>query len=152
VVFDLDGFKDYNDAFGHPAGDALLTRLGRRLQTAAGAAGEAYRLGGDEFCLLAPADGEHPERLARLGAGALSESGEGFAIGCSYGIALLPQEAASSEDALRLADRRLYAFKQSGRTSARTQSCDVLLATMSERHDCLTEHNDSVAALAERLS
>jgi diguanylate cyclase (GGDEF)-like protein len=152
VVFDLDGFKDYNDAFGHPAGDALLTRLGRRLATVAGAAGEAYRLGGDEFCLLAPAHDEHPERLARLGAGALSEAGKGFAIGCSYGIALLPQEAASSEDALRVADRRLYISKQSGRTSARSQSVDVLVATMSERHEGLAEHNHSVAGLAERLA
>jgi diguanylate cyclase (GGDEF)-like protein/putative nucleotidyltransferase with HDIG domain len=152
MVFDLDGFKDYNDAFGHPAGDALLARLARRLRTAAGAAGEAYRLGGDEFCLLAPAYDEHPERLARLGAAALSETGEGFTIGCSYGIALLPHEAASSEDALRVADRRLYVSKQSGRTSARTQSCDVLLATMSERHEGLLEHNHSVATLAERLA
>jgi diguanylate cyclase (GGDEF)-like protein/putative nucleotidyltransferase with HDIG domain len=152
TVFDLDGFKDYNDTFGHPAGDVLLTRLGRRLHTVAGSAGEAYRLGGDEFCLLAAAHGEHPERLARLGAAALSETGKGFAVGCSYGIALLPHEAASSEEALRLADRRLYVSKQSGRTSARTQSCDVLLATMSERHEGLTEHNNSVAALAERLA
>jgi diguanylate cyclase (GGDEF)-like protein/putative nucleotidyltransferase with HDIG domain len=152
VIFDLDGFKDYNDAFGHPAGDALLARLARRLHTVAGGAGEAYRLGGDEFCLLAPADNQHPERLARLGAGALSEAGEGFAIGCSYGIALLPHEAASSEDALRLADRRLYVSKQSGRTSARSQSSDVLLATMSERDEGLTKHNLSVAALAERLA
>jgi diguanylate cyclase (GGDEF)-like protein len=152
VIFDLDGFKDYNDSFGHPAGDALLARLARRLHTAAGTSGEAYRLGGDEFCLLAPAHDEHPERLARLGAGALSEAGEGFAIGCSYGIALLPHEAASSEDALRLADRRLYVSKQSGRTSARTQSSDVLMATMSERDDCLTKHNHSVATLAERLA
>jgi diguanylate cyclase (GGDEF)-like protein len=152
LVFDLDGFKDYNDAFGHPAGDALLARLGRRLRTVAGAAGEAYRLGGDEFCLLAPAHDEHPERLARLGAAALSETGEGFVIGCSFGIALFPHEAASSEDALRLADRRLYASKQSGRTSARTQSSDVLLATMGERNEGLTEHNHSVAAIAERLA
>jgi diguanylate cyclase (GGDEF)-like protein len=132
VIFDLDGFKDYNDAFGHPAGDALLARLGRRLQTVAGTAGEAYRLGGDEFCLIAPAHDEHSQRLARLGARALSETGNGFAIGCSYGIALVPREAASSEAALRLADQRLYASKQTGRTWAGTESRDVLLAAMNE--------------------
>jgi diguanylate cyclase (GGDEF)-like protein len=152
VAFDLDGFKGYNDAFGHPAGDALLARLGGRLYTAAGAAGEAYRLGGDEFCLLAPADDEHPDRLARLGAAALSEAGEGFSIGCSYGIALLPVEAATSEDALRLADKRLYTSKESGRSSARTQSSDVLLAAMCERYEGLGDHNDTVASLAERLA
>jgi diguanylate cyclase (GGDEF)-like protein len=152
AIFDLDGFKDYNDAFGHPAGDALLARLGQRLQAVAGAGAEAYRLGGDEFCLVAPASNEQPDDLARLGAASLSEAGEGFAIGCSYGIALLPDEAATSEDALRLADQRLYASKDAGRTSARSQSFDVLLAAMSERQNSLSEHNDSVAALAELLA
>ena len=50
VLFDLDGFKDYNDSFGHPAGDALLARLGGRLGEAIAPYGRAYRLGGDEFC------------------------------------------------------------------------------------------------------
>ena len=53
VLLDLDGFKNYNDTFGHLAGDALLARLGRRLADAAPAGATAYRLGGDEFCLLA---------------------------------------------------------------------------------------------------
>ena len=53
VIFDLDGFKGYNDSFGHPAGDALLARLGRKLGRVRGDRGGAYRLGGDEFCVLA---------------------------------------------------------------------------------------------------
>ena len=60
-AYDLNGFKNYNDSFGHPAGDALLGRFGARLATAA-ADGNAYRLGGDEFCVVigsagAPVDG-----------------------------------------------------------------------------------------------
>jgi two-component system, cell cycle response regulator len=52
LLFDLNGFKRYNDTFGHPAGDALLARLGRRLAARAEGAGRAYRLGGDEFCAI----------------------------------------------------------------------------------------------------
>ena len=52
VLFDLDGFKGYNDTFGHPAGDALLSRVGTRLATATAPYGSAYRLGGDEFASL----------------------------------------------------------------------------------------------------
>ena len=54
LLFDLDGFKNYNDAYGHPAGDALLRRLGDRLAAAVAGRGTAYRMGGDEFCVLAP--------------------------------------------------------------------------------------------------
>ena len=50
LLFDLNGFKSYNDTYGHPAGDALLTRLGTALTRAVDGRGLAYRMGGDEFC------------------------------------------------------------------------------------------------------
>ena len=49
ALYDLDGFKNYNDTFGHPAGDALLARLARKLGESVVVVGEAYRMGGDEF-------------------------------------------------------------------------------------------------------
>ena len=52
ALADLNGFKRYNDTFGHPAGDALLMRLGRRLSEAGEGRGLAARLGGDEFRVL----------------------------------------------------------------------------------------------------
>ena len=54
ALYDLDGFKSYNDNYGHPAGDSLLRRLGAKLATAVKPNGRAYRLGGDEFCILVP--------------------------------------------------------------------------------------------------
>ncbi len=65
ALFDLDGFKPYNDTFGHPAGDALLERLADRLATVVHGRGTAYRMGGDEFCLVCPADGARAARAAR---------------------------------------------------------------------------------------
>ncbi len=52
AFFDLDGFKPYNDGFGHVAGDIVLGRVAAALRAAVGEDGIAYRLGGDEFCLL----------------------------------------------------------------------------------------------------
>jgi diguanylate cyclase (GGDEF)-like protein len=147
ALFDLDGFKQYNDTFGHPAGDSLLARLGERLRLAIGESGSAYRMGGDEFCLLArigPAEGE---ALVQRGATALQEVGEGFRIECSYGLALMPAEARSAEEALQLADRRLYEDK-SGCSSAGRQSADVLLEVMNERSPELREHIRGVAEQA----
>jgi diguanylate cyclase (GGDEF)-like protein len=111
VVFDLDGFKAYNDSFGHSAGDALLARVAGRLGEAVEREGRAYRLGGDEFCVLAAATNfrtDLPERAAA----ALTEEGEGFAVSCSYGAVLMPSEASRLSEALSMADHRMYLHKQ----------------------------------------
>jgi diguanylate cyclase (GGDEF)-like protein len=149
-MLDLDGFKNYNDSYGHPAGDALLERLGSRLAAAAIAVeGAAYRVGGDEFCVLAPwPTGQPAEPLMARAREALSEVGEGFNIGASAGHAELPGDARDTEEALRVADRRLYAEKNSGRVSARLQSAGVLRSAMTEWDPELTGHTDEVAALA----
>jgi diguanylate cyclase (GGDEF)-like protein len=149
TLFDLDGFKQYNDLFGHPAGDSLLARLGRRLSTTMAGLGTAYRMGGDEFCILASVAEESAEAIARLAASALSESGEGFAVGCSYGTALLPRDTVAPEAALQLADQRMYDNKTSGRIPPSRQSADVLLQLLAERSNELGRHTTTVAVLAE---
>lgn len=148
ILFDLDGFKDYNDIFGHPAGDALLERLGRRLDAAVGASGAAYRMGGDEFCALLPRPHGPIGPTVDRTAAALRLAGDGFAIGSSHGSVLLPEEAADPTAALQLADERMYERKGTGRASARRQARDVLLGVLTERTPELTEHLEGVARLA----
>jgi two-component system cell cycle response regulator len=148
ALFDLDGFKLYNDTFGHPAGDALLERLGGRLKRFAAPEGHAYRLGGDEFCLLAECTAAEVDAITAGATTALSEHGEGFAIGASQGTVVLPSEAGSVEEAMQLADRRMYANKVSERASAGSQSRDVLLTALRERQPMLAEQAVDVAELA----
>jgi diguanylate cyclase (GGDEF)-like protein len=149
VLCDLDGFKAYNDAYGHPAGDALLARLGRNLAAALPGAGRAYRMGGDEFCVLAPVSTrEQRDDLIDLVRGALTDHGEGFSVTVSHGAVLLPEEATSASDALGIADGRMYAAKASRRTSASRQTMDVLLQVVSERNAELGDHGSGVARLA----
>jgi diguanylate cyclase (GGDEF)-like protein len=150
-LFDLDGFKAYNDGFGHPAGDSLLRRLGGNLAASLDGRGSAYRMGGDEFCVLVPATAGH-EELVRSAAQALTAHGPGFTIGASYGTVRLPGEARTSEDALRGADRRMYARKADRRTSAGRQSTDVLLRVLRERHPALSDHLEDVTQLCERVA
>ena len=95
ALFDLDGFKEYNDTFGHPAGDTLLSRLGGRLLAAVAGSGTAYRMGGDEFCMLMRTQADDVDSLVKKAADALTEAGEGFQIECSFGLALIPAEASS---------------------------------------------------------
>ncbi len=150
ALFDLDGFKSYNDSFGHPAGDALLAELADRLQTAVAPDGCAYRLGGDEFCIIAPRT--HPAREPIAAASsALSTHGDGFTIGSSCGVVFLPQEADSAGAALRLTDRRMYAAKSRRPRSAERQMRNVLLRVLREREPELDRHLRSVAQLAIEL-
>ena len=111
LLFDLDGFKQYNDWHGHPAGDVLLQSLGASLAASVARTGTAYRLGGDEFCVLAPGDGAEAERVRAGALAALTDKADGFEVASSSGVVLLPADAATPATALRVADERLYAEK-----------------------------------------
>ncbi len=113
LFLDLNGFKHFNDTFGHPEGDKLLTRLGYSLRDAVGEDGTAYRVGGDEFCVLLSCDRDRLDSASRRAAKALSAKGPGFEIGASWGAATIPGEAGDPSEALRLADVRMYAQKES---------------------------------------
>ncbi len=145
ALFDLDGFKTYNDTFGHPAGDALLARLGKRLADTIDGIGTAYRMGGDEFCVLAPVSDGEADAVVRLAAAALAEAGAGFAIAASHGSAVLPADAATPEDALRCADQRMYAHKASARQDPARPFLDVLMRG-------LDAPAGDLASLAERTA
>jgi diguanylate cyclase (GGDEF)-like protein len=150
TMFDLNGFKNYNDTFGHPAGDALLLRLGTALaQAVAPFDGSAYRPGGDEFCVIANASRRHA--LEQAAAHALSETGEGFAISTAFGSVVIPQDTGDVTEAMRKADEAMYAQKHSGRATAGRQSSDVLLRALAERHPELGDHLDGVAELATEV-
>jgi two-component system cell cycle response regulator len=154
ALFDLNGFKLYNDTFGHAAGDALLARLGGKLEHAAAAAGgRAYRMGGDEFCTIVPDGGPLADAAAvEAACAALEETGEGFGIGTAFGTVLVPEDADTATDALRLADQRMYAQKQRSRGSAGDQSSGVLLSALAERDPRLAAHVDGVAVLARAVA
>ncbi len=151
MLFDLDGFKSYNDTFGHPAGDALLAHLGARLAAAVAPHGEAYRLGGDEFCAVLTIEEERLEEVIASAAHALTESGGELSITASYGVVLLPHEADTIEQALQLADERMYSHKH-GRSGAREQARDVLMRTIQAKQPTLGAHSGDVAQLAAAVA
>lgn len=152
AIFDLDGFKSYNDTYGHLAGDQLLTRTAQRLAEAVSAFGGAYRLGGDEFCVLLDTT-QDPDAIIDAGAQAMSEHGSGFAIGASYGIVSIPDDANDISSALQVADTRMYAKKTGTRVAALiTQTRDVLLRATAEHSDDLYAHSLEVGELSRDVA
>jgi diguanylate cyclase (GGDEF)-like protein len=151
MLLDLDGFKRYNDTFGHMAGDALLARLGAKLAAAVEPHGMAYRLGGDEFCVLLDGDPDKLDARLSTAAEALAETGEEFSIRASYGVALLPHETDNPDHAIQLADERMYASKRGLTTGVRQQARDVLMRSIDVREPTLGDHSLDVAMLAGRV-
>jgi len=148
AMFDLNGFKLYNDEFGHIAGDTMLAHLGKRLSAAVAGVGTAFRPGGDEFCVLLRCDPAHADMHLAAASAALCASGEGFSVNACHGYVAIPTEAHTAAHALRLADDRMYSQKGTRRGSARQQTHAVLLGLLREREPELHDHLRQVGRLA----
>jgi diguanylate cyclase (GGDEF)-like protein len=118
VVLDLDWFKEYNDRFGHSAGDRVLVLLAQALKRATRTSDVVARLGGEEFGVLAPETDETEayllsERLRAEVRSAFARETEKMTISC--GVASFPIHGITLGELLHAADRALYEAKESGR-------------------------------------
>jgi diguanylate cyclase (GGDEF)-like protein len=117
VYIDLDAFKSINDTFGHPAGDAVLQEVARRMLAALRRSDTLARLGGDEFAVLLPGLGQRTdaERIASLLVENLSRpilfAGQELRVGASVGISVYPADGEDAESLLRAADALMYREK-----------------------------------------
>ncbi|HEX8121345.1 MAG TPA: GGDEF domain-containing protein [Solirubrobacteraceae bacterium] len=107
LALDLDGFKQVNDRYGHPAGDEILREVSKALQKAVRDQDTVVRVGGDEFCVLAPEiEWEDAERLAhRLEMAVETAVGGLDMLGVSVGFAVFPDEGWTPEHLLARADQ-----------------------------------------------
>jgi diguanylate cyclase (GGDEF)-like protein len=121
VLIDLDHFKRVNDGYGHPAGDQLLAAFGALLREHLRKSDQAFRYGGEEFCLLLP-ETDGPEAAAILDAyrrrveeADLVYEGKSLKVTISGGVATFPADADGRKTLFEAADQALYAAKQAGR-------------------------------------
>jgi diguanylate cyclase (GGDEF)-like protein len=124
LLADLDRFKEINDRYGHPAGDATLILVAQVLRGATRSVDAVARVGGDEFALLLPESDEEQgwvlvERLRRYLAEALVDHRP--AVGLSIGLVVYPRDGETAEALRASVDKALYTAKEAGssRPSAR---------------------------------
>jgi diguanylate cyclase (GGDEF)-like protein/PAS domain S-box-containing protein len=112
LLLDLDGLKEINDRFGHPAGDRALCRLAQILTDCRRSIDTAARQGGDEFALVLPETGAAAATLvARRICDLLARDAEEPALSVSVGVASYPKDADTVGTLLYAADRALYDTK-----------------------------------------
>ena len=150
ALFDLNGFKHYNDSFGHPAGDALLARLGDGLQAFAPAAAAPTGWAATSSARCSSAAASPSTVLARAAARAAAD-GDGFAITASYGYVELPDEASDAPrrcgSPTRACTPTSTARGLGGRAVRRRAP-----AALVERDPDLGDHVNGVADLAEQVA
>lgn len=170
LMMDLDRFKPFNDAFGHPAGDGLLRAIGGAITASIRGEDRAYRYGGDEFAVILPGAsrtqahdvGERIRRAvadtsrtetATLGTKQANDQGDVAghtrapavsAVTISVGIAAFPHDGRTKEELVKSADAALFLakpFHRSGGDAQDELSRDAYLAAL----------NETAAALIDRL-
>jgi diguanylate cyclase (GGDEF)-like protein/PAS domain S-box-containing protein len=121
LLVDLDRFKVINDTRGHQAGDVLLRSVAERISTHLNPSCFAARIGGDEFAIILrgisgveEAATQCTQLLTQISQPYLVDDSEQL-IGASIGVAMIPDDGASSDELLRLADLSMYEAKANGR-------------------------------------
>jgi diguanylate cyclase (GGDEF)-like protein len=119
VMIDLDKFKLVNDRHGHPAGDEVLRTVGELVTSVTGVKGKCYRYGGEELVILLPNYDSNEaaalaERIRKL-IESTSIGEKNLSVTASFGVAHIPDHAATAESLLSAADSALYRAKESGR-------------------------------------
>jgi diguanylate cyclase (GGDEF)-like protein len=117
LVGDVDHFKQYNDAFGHPAGDEVLKAISEIMREAARPVDCVARYGGEEFVVMMPDTGaaDALELAEHIRARVAAKKFSGRKMTLSIGVATFPEDADSAEGLISIADEALYQAKREGR-------------------------------------
>jgi diguanylate cyclase (GGDEF)-like protein len=120
LMIDIDGFKKFNDEFGHPKGDAVLRALGALMRSASREGDVPCRVGGEEFAFILPETGKadalvFAERFRRRVESSVMAPDSLNPITVSIGLAAYPDDGRSPDEIVWAADEALYESKRAGR-------------------------------------
>ena len=139
LMLDLDNFKPINDSLGHPAGDAVLIEVARRLGQVTRDTDLVARLGGDEFVIVLARPGKHDDmdrfcaRVIENLKRPITLEQHKVQVGVSLGVVLSAEYSGSPSDLIRYADVALYSAKQAGKHTWRYFSAQLNSALLEKR-------------------
>src|ERR1700720_3481717 len=127
VMLDLHRFKEVNDKHGHPRGDEVLRAAATTLKKALRTSDSAFRIGGDEFALLLPQTDPAQalalsRRVGTVFTETLRELPLSVTVTMDHGVATFPQDGDQADLLIRVADERLYRFKQANHVRTASDS------------------------------
>ena len=122
-IFDVDGFKQINDTYGHNVGDEVLKEVGRRLKSISNKAFTPYRFGGDEFvCILRNNFNNQIEDYANRCMELFKPDfqlldGRTLKVHISLGISVYPDDTSTMKQLVEYADKAMYTVKKNGKNA-----------------------------------
>lgn len=118
MLIDLNGFKQFNSAFGHPFGDALLTKVGEHFSANLSDECRLFRIGGDEFAILGKKKGiiqieKDVAAVQQWLKKSIEVRGQNVRISASIGVSAYPEHSENVHELVQQAEQAMYACKNS---------------------------------------
>jgi diguanylate cyclase (GGDEF)-like protein/PAS domain S-box-containing protein len=156
LLIDIDGLKMINDAFGHKAGDELLTSAARIIMKAFNDLAIVSRVGGDEICVILPDADEllavtKKDEVMRY-INEYNSKGQKYPLSMSIGIAVSSDRNENVYDIYQKADDNMYKYKLGQSWSTKSKIVDTLLAALKERDFITQGHSDRMSKMAELMA
>ncbi len=150
LIFDVNGLKLTNDAFGHMAGDRLLKRVAQTMQTISRSDDIIARIGGDEFVILLPQTEiqEAKELAKRINTALSHEHLEAGQISISSGWAVKTTADEEITEVFKAAENKMYQYKISERNSTRNEAIQFIMKTLYEKLPREQQHSERVSNIS----
>lgn len=150
LIFDVNGLKLTNDAFGHIAGDRLLKTVAHTMQKMSRSDDIISRIGGDEFVILLPQTEIHEakELAKRINEALSKEHLEAGHVSISSGWGVKTRIEDEIDEVFKAAENKMYQYKISERNSTRNEAIQFIMKTLYEKLPREQEHSERVGKIS----
>ena len=156
ILGDINGFKMFNDSFGHVEGDKVLLEFANKIQSLVGAEDVFCRIGGDEFAIIVAGKKEKEIKSyvdsIEKNVNASKEFADRRRLSISFGYGIQENEYESLDDLLTEAETFMYSKKYYNKQSVRSNTVNVIMGTLFEKSEREKNHSERVGIICEHIA